>query len=141
MTTEEFIDFYTENSFAVRDAEVQFKLQIGELLASETDLEPFAKVIKKHKSFLIECIEVYKQWPEIEKQYTKEKSWSDLVKLAGIEKEKRTRKPLKKLIEERKKIYEAEMADPQIDKVTIKDQIKGRLDEDTELLKEDKCES
>jgi hypothetical protein len=62
-------------------------------------------------------------------------SWSDLLKLAGIAKEKRTRKPLKKLIEERKKIYEAKLLNNS-DAETY-----GRLAEDIELLKEDKCES
>ncbi|NLH62488.1 MAG: hypothetical protein GX452_13900, partial [Ignavibacteriales bacterium] len=129
MTNEEFLDFYTEGSFAVRDAEVQFKLQLGEMmLANESNLENYAKVIKKHIGFLKECIEVYKQWPELEKSYTKNMSWSDLVKMAGIEKEKRPRKLLKKIIEERMKMHEAmllENSDPEI---------YGRFREDVELL-------
>ena len=133
MTIEDFIDFYTEGSFAVRDTEVQFKLQIGELLANESNLEHFAKVIKKHKSFLIECIEVYKKWPELEKSYTKDKSWSDLVKLAGIEKEKRPRKSIKKVIEERKRAYEEKLKlNPDVDIFT-----QGKLAEDRELLDEE----
>ena len=131
MTKEEFLDFYTEGSFTVRDTEIQFKLQIGEMLINESNLEPYAKVIKKHKSFLIECIEVYKKWSELEKSYTKEKSWSDLVKLAGIKKEQRPRKALKKLIEERKKAHEEKL------KTKPDPFVQGRLAEDVELLGEE----
>jgi len=131
VTKEEFLDFYTEGSFTVRDTEIQFKLQIAEMLVNESNLEPYAKIIKKHKSFLIECIEVYKKWPELEKSYTKEKSWSDLVKLAGIKKEQRPRKPLKKLIEERKLSYENYL------KTTADSFTMGKLAEDVELLGEE----
>ena len=105
MTIEEFKDFYTEGSFAIRDAEIQFKLEIGEKLQDKTDLELklYASAIRKHTSFLKTCIEVYKKWPELEKTYTKNKSWSDLVKEAGIQKEKRPRKNLRQVLSERKK--------------------------------------
>lgn len=130
MTVDEFLDFYTEESFAVRDAEVQFKLQIGEVLANEPDLEQYAKHIKKHVSFLKECIEVWKKWPEIEGQYTKEKSWKDLVILAGVKKEKRPRKAIKKLIEDRLNKHRVEFEQ------TGDVYVKGKLDEDAELLNE-----
>ncbi len=130
MTTEEFVDFYTEVSFAVRDAEVQFKLQIGEALINESNLKPFAKVIKKHKFFLTECIEIYKKWPELEKSYTKNMSWSDLVKLAGIEKEKRPRRAVKTIISERLEKHKLEFEQ------TGDVYVKGKLDEDKELLNE-----
>jgi len=132
---DDFKTLYTEGSFTVRDAEVQFNLGIGKIMTLVDDVEPYAKVIKRHSSYLKECIEVYKQWASLEGQYTKDLSWSDLCKLAGIVKEKRPRKALKKVIEERKAIYEAKLltnSDPET---------YGRLREDVELLKEDKCES
>ena len=126
-TVEEFKDFYTEESFSIRDSEVQFKLKIGEALAEVKDLKPYAKAIKKHVSFLETCIGVYKKWPELEKTYTKEKSWNDLVKLAGLG-EKRARKPIKNLIRERLKKNEERF------KQTGDMYVKGRYDEDEELL-------
>lgn len=128
MNIDEFKDFYVEGSFAVRDAEIQFKLQIGQLLVNEPDLKPFAQAIRKHQSFLQECIEVYKKWPELEKQYTKEKSWSDLVRLAGLEKEKRPRKAIKSILSERLEENKKEFEQ------TGDIYTKGKLDEDAELL-------
>lgn len=135
MTIDEFIDFYTEESFAIRDAEVQMNLQIGQALIgmSDEELGKYAKVIKRHLSYLKTCIEVFKKWNELEKQYTKEKSWSDLIKLCGVEKEKRPRKSILSLIQERKRIYEEKLSlDPDADIFT-----QGRLAEDIELLGEE----
>jgi len=137
MTKEEFKDFYTEGSFAIRDAEVQFKLtiakELGDFAGDEKTLELYAKAIKKHVGFLKECIGVAQHWLSIEKQYTKNMSWKDLVKLAGIEGEKRPRKSLKKIIEERKKVHEVEV---NYSPLTRKDFIQGQIAEDTDLLKE-----
>ena len=133
MTIEEFTLFYIEGSFAIRDLQVQFNLNIGEIFQdkSNEEIKTYAKVIKKHKSFLTECVEVYKQWPELEKQYTKDKSWSDLVKLAGIEKEKRPRRAVKTIISERLEKHKLEFEQ------TGDVYVKGKLDEDKELLDEE----
>lgn len=135
MTIDEFIDFYTEESFAIRDAEVQMNLQIGQALIgmSDEELGKYAKVIKRHLSYLKTCIEVFKKWDELEKSYTKEKSWSDLVKLAGIEKEKRPRKSLKDL---GSLIYERGLKHMNEYENTKDPYIKGKWDEDKELLDE-----
>jgi len=136
MTIEEFANFYTEGSFAIRDLEVQFNLNIGEELElqnkSDEEIKTYAKVIKKHKSFLIECIEVYKRWPELQKVYTKNMSWSDLVKFTGIEKEKRPRINLKEKIKERMEKYSQLSAHNLPDN----DYYRGKYDEDRELLQE-----
>jgi len=141
MNIEEFKDFYTEESFTVRDAEVTFKIQIGHNLsgASEEDLKSYAKAIHRHISFLKECIFISRHWLELEKTYTKNKSWSDLVKESGFKKEKRPRKSLKKLIEERRKTHEASLK--AIGRGLNRNYIQGKYDEDRELLNEEKKEN
>jgi len=137
MTIEEFIDFYTEQSFAVRDAEVQFRLQIGEMLQDipEEQLKLYASAIHKHTSFLKQCIEVYKHWKELEGQYTKEKSWSDLVKMVGIEKEKRPRKTLRDF---GTILYQRAQKNQEEYERTQDPLLKGRWQEDIDLLKDGK---
>jgi len=140
MNIEKFKDFYTEGSFAVRDTEVTFKIQIGHNLsgASEEDLKSYAKAIHRHVSFLKECIFVAEHWLELEKTYTKNKSWSDLVKESGFKKEKRPRKSLKKIIEERKEAHEITL------KIALetggeeinRNYAQGKYDEDMEILRE-----
>jgi len=138
MNIEKFKDFYTEGSFAVRDAEVILKIQVGHNLsgASEEDLKSCAKAIHRHVPFLKECIFVAEHWSELEKTYTKNKSWSDLVKESGFKKEKRPRKSLKKVIEERKKAHE--IALNMGGEGLNRNYVQGKYDEDRELLKEAK---
>ena len=130
MTKEEFADFYVEGSFALRDSEVQFKLEIGKMLLGleEEEIKEFAKAIKRHVSFLKQCKAVAGKWNELEKTYDKSKSWRDLVKEAGVETEKRPRKTIKSIIETR--FRENERKFTQTGDVYIK----GKLDEDKELL-------
>jgi len=134
VTIEEFTDWYVENSFAVRDAEVQFRLQIGEMLQDipEEQLKLYASAIHRHTSFLKECIEVYKHWNELEKEYTKDKSWTDFVKMVGLEKEKRPRKSFKSILQERAEKNE------EVFKQTQDPEVRGRMKEDLELLQGEK---
>jgi hypothetical protein len=130
MTKEEFVDFYVEGSFALRDSEVQFKLELGKMLLdkNESEIKELAKAIKRHVSFLLQCKAVAEKWNELERTYDKSKSWSDLVKEAGFEKEKRSRKPIKSIIEKRLRENEERF------KQTGDVYVKGKLDEDKELL-------
>lgn len=128
---EDFQDAYVELSFTKRDTEVQANLEIGRFLidATENEIKQCAFRVHRKVGFLKACVEVAKQWKQLEPQYHKGLSWSDLVFMAGVKKPKMTRNSLKKIIKNRLMKNE-ELAR------TGDVYHKGRYDEDKTLLEE-----
>jgi len=133
MNIDEFIDLYVENSFHVRWTEIEFYHDLGMILSEVQDLKPYAKSIKKHESFLKTCVEFYRKYPNLNSApFGKDISWSRIKK--EFQTEKRSRKPLKILIEQRKKEHEYLLESRMF--LETEDFVKGKLEEDKELLEE-----
>jgi len=127
---EEAPDYYVEQSTAIRELEIKMWHNIGKTLAEVDNLEPYAKEMKKHVSELKAAVEFFKKYPDFDSiPFDKASSWGKIKKDLGLS-EKRERKSLKAIINEKLLKNQKEF------ELTGDVYIKGKLDEDKELLNE-----
>lgn len=125
---EEIVDYYVEQSFALRELEILMWHNIGEVLSNVQNLESYAKEMKRPITELKAAIEFYKKYPKVNSiPLNKASSWRK-IKKEFMPLEKSQKKGLKKILSERLEKNKTEF------ERTGDLYIKGRLDEDKELL-------
>jgi len=141
--SDEIVDYFVEQSTATRELDLLMWYRIGEILIKDKiedvkQLKPIAQKMHRRVSDLLAAIDFWEKYPNFNSvPFDKATSWSKVKKDLGFT-EKRPRKSLKKLIEERKEAH----------KITLKialetggeeinrNYAQGKYDEDMEILEE-----
>lgn len=133
-SADDVLDYYTEASFAIREAELKMWHTIGTILSDQDEKtrRQVAKLIKKHLSEVETAIKFYEKYPDFEAfPFTKATTWSSLKKELGT-KEKRQRKTLKEIVSKR---YERNISEGRHERAEEDKDILNEVEADDEIQK------